>query len=53
MGACNPTPRRLPPQNFQPQIPQNYTPNLYNPSPMPPYISPHKRGDDINPGMWI
>ena len=55
MGSCNPNTRRLPPTNFQPQpqYPSNYTPNFYCPSPMPPFISPHTRGDAINPGTWI
>ena len=46
MGICNPTPRPLPPTNYQPQYPSNYPPNHY-------FISPHRRGEAINPGMWI
>ena len=52
MGSCNPPPRQLPPTSYQPQYPSNYTP--YGPSSMsPPFISPHTRGDAINPGTWI
>ena len=52
MGSCNPPPRQLPSTGYQPQYPSNYTP--YGPSSMsPPFISPHTRGDAINPGTWI